>query len=140
LVIPIPLSKETFQHLQVYANKKGFTVAEYLAKLIDDSIHFLQIQEKFKKDVEEWKIPRLIEAIPTDDYSLNVRFEGGAEGKYDLKPSILKGGVFSALSDIEFFRKISISENGDYITWPGEIDIGADSIYWDIDFWGDDKW
>ena len=140
IIIPIPLTKETVQHLKVYAEKKGITAEEYLVKLIDDSIHFLQIQEKFVKDVLEWKIPRLIAAIPTDDYSLNVKFEDGTEGKYDLKASILQGGVFSALSDVEFFMKVSISENGDCITWPGEIDIGVDTIYWDVMFAADDKW
>ena len=140
IIFPIPLTKETLQHLHVYAKKKGITAEEYLVKLIDDSIHFLQIQEKFVKDVLEWKIPRLITAIPTDDYSLEAKFDDGTEGKYDLKASILQGGVFSAFSDVEFFIKVSISKNGDYITWPGEIDIRADTIYWDVMFAVDDKW
>jgi len=140
IIIPIPLPKETVQHLLVNAKKKGITVEEYLVKLIEDSVQFLQMQEKMVKDVLEWKAPRLIAAIPNDDFSFNVKFEDGVDGKYDLNASIQQDGEFSALSDIEFFKKASINENRDFITWPGDINIGSDTIYWDVLFAADEKW
>jgi hypothetical protein len=140
LVIPISLPKETIQHLQVIAEKRGHTVEEFLVNLIVDSVRFLRLQENVVKDFENWKVPRLIRVIPTENFGLKVTFEGDLEGEYDMKDSIEEGGVFSALADIEFFRKVSVSEYGDYISWPGKIDIGADTIYWDVMFAADDKW
>jgi hypothetical protein len=136
----IQLSKVTSQQIHIYAGKKGITVEEFVIMLISDAIYHLQMTEKLQKDLRDWRIPRLIEVIPLEGYSLKVKFEGGFEGEYDMKTFIQQGGVFSALTDFKFFSHVSIGGNGDYIYWTDEIDIRADSIYFTVMRDADDKW
>jgi hypothetical protein len=136
----IRFPKETAQHIHVYAAQKGETVEEFIVELIKGTIHHFQTSEKLMKDFEEWKIPSLNNVVPFDDYVLNVKFEGGLEGKYDLKASIQQGGVFSSLSDIAYFGNVFIGGNGQFVAWPNEIEIGADSIYWGLTTDDDRKW
>ena len=34
------------------------------------------------------------------------------------------------MADPEFFSKVEVGEDGDCITWPGELDFGADSLWY----------
>ena len=63
------------------------------------------------------------------DYILDVEFENGKKGRIDLKRYSQKGGIFSELSDISFFRKVYIDKELGVITWPNGLDIAPESIY-----------
>jgi hypothetical protein len=134
------IPEETAQQIHGYAVQKGQNDEEFIVDMIKDAIHHIQTREKLMKDFEEWKIPRLINVVPLDDYALNIIFEGGLEGKYDLKDSIQQGGVFSALSDIAYFRLVFIGGGGQFIAWPNEIEIGSDSIYWALTSDANEMW
>ena len=34
------------------------------------------------------------------------------------------------MGDPEFFAKVKVGDHGDCITWPGELDFGADSLWY----------
>ena len=65
-----------------------------------------------------------VEVLP--DYRLLLTFDDGIKKIKDMKPYLEKG-VFKKLKDKDFFKKVSI-EYGT-ISWNGEIDICADSLY-----------
>jgi hypothetical protein len=64
-----------------------------------------------------------------DDYKLQLTFDDGKSGVLDCKPFIDKGGVFSKLSDPEFFRSVKINNELGVLTWNDEIDIAPETVY-----------
>lgn len=68
----------------------------------------------------------VIEARPEDYLLLSVRFLDGLEGRVRFLPNHLTG-VFSALKDDGFFRKVFVNEG--VVTWPGELDLAPDAMY-----------
>lgn len=71
--------------------------------------------------------PKILETRPLDDYKIWLKFDDGTSGEVDL--SHLAGkGVFSLWNNYENFKKIAV-ENGRSLTWSGDIDIDADSLY-----------
>jgi hypothetical protein len=126
----IQLPKEIFYLIQFFMGEKDKSIENFLIKVFLEEVENLKQKEKLIKDLADWeKLPRLIEAIPLEDFSIRVKFSDGVEGNYDLKPTIQEGGVFYPLMDIDFFKKVVIGGGGDYITWPYEIELGADTIY-----------
>ena len=61
---------------------------------------------------------------------LSVRFAGGESGRVDLSESIRGKRALAKLRDAEFFRRVKSSEHGFGVMWPGNIEIGADTLYW----------
>ena len=71
--------------------------------------------------------PKILEARPLDGYKIRLKFDDGITGEADL--SHLAGkGVFALWNNYENFKKVSI-ENARSLTWSGEIDMDADSLY-----------
>ena len=64
-----------------------------------------------------------------DDYKLELTFNDGKSGILDCKPFIEKGGVFSALNDIDVFNKVEIHKELGVVTWNNEIDIAPETAY-----------
>ena len=73
--------------------------------------------------------PRLIEAVPLDDYGVHLEFEDGLAADVDLSYLLEFGGVFEPLRDIGFFRELTIDVEGDTIAWPNEADIAPETLY-----------
>lgn len=63
-----------------------------------------------------------------DNYKLTLTFADGETRTVDFASLIRQGGVFSPLADPQFFSQVQISEDGRYITWPGELDFCADAL------------
>ena len=70
------------------------------------------------------KIVRLEARPPTRLY---VEFDDGVCGEYDMA-SRLKGPVFEALRDPEFFVQVRLDEYG-VPTWPNGTDIAPDALH-----------
>jgi hypothetical protein len=65
-----------------------------------------------------------------DGYRLKLAFRDGSSGIADLKPMIDRGGVFTPLKDIDFFKAFSISPYWNTLTWCDEqIDIAPETLY-----------
>ena len=65
------------------------------------------------------------------DQTVEIEWGDGSLSVVDFAPTIEKGGVFAALGDRDFFvGKLSLGGDGDWLTWPGEIDFSADSLWY----------
>ena len=73
-------------------------------------------------------IIRDVKALP--DFAVEIRWEDGETSVVSFRETIVKGGVFAQLGDPEFFAKVKVGDEGDCIVWPGELDFGADSLWY----------
>jgi hypothetical protein len=65
-----------------------------------------------------------------DGYRLDLTFSDGKRGVVDLRNRIVgKGGLYQALEDIEFFRKVSVNTELGTVVWPNGMDICPDLLY-----------
>ncbi len=65
------------------------------------------------------------------DYSVELEWGDGSRSIVDFAPTIEKGGVLSALADEDFFvSRLSIGDDGDWLSWSGELDFSADSLWY----------
>jgi len=69
------------------------------------------------------------EMLILDDYKLQLTFDDGKSGVLDCQPFIDKGGVFSKLRDLEFFKSVQINRELGVLTWDDEIDIAPETVY-----------
>lgn len=73
---------------------------------------------------------RVTQVEPRNGFRIWLRFDDDVEGELDL--SDLAGrGVFAAWSDRDFFESVSLGPDRG-ITWPGDLDLCADSLYLDL--------
>jgi hypothetical protein len=73
---------------------------------------------------------KLLEAKAAPEYRLWLRFADGVEGEVDLA-DLVGQGVFKAWEDPAFFENVRV-ERGRSVSWGGEIDLCADSLYLEI--------
>jgi hypothetical protein len=73
--------------------------------------------------------PFLIEAIPSRDYTVRVRFEDGLSADVDLSYLLDYGGVFEPLRDLEYFRQLRADSEAGTIVWPNQADIAPETLY-----------
>ena len=64
-----------------------------------------------------------------EGYKLEITFEDGKKGILDLQSYILKGGVFSRFSDIEYFKQFYINKELGVLCWPNNLDIAPETLY-----------
>jgi len=60
------------------------------------------------------------------DYTLELTFENNETKVFDVKP-YLNTGVFTALKDENFFKRVKVSF--DTIEWPDGIDLDPEVLY-----------
>ena len=70
--------------------------------------------------------PRAIEVKALPDYKLEILFEDGKKGIFDVKP-YLKYVQFEALNNEEVFNSVKI--DGLSISWENGVDICPDELY-----------
>lgn len=73
--------------------------------------------------------PLLIEATPTENYEVRVRFEDGLSARVDLSYLLEYGGVFEPLRDLEYFRQLRADRDAGTIVWPNAADIAPETLY-----------
>ena len=64
-------------------------------------------------------IPKVLQAIAGEDFTVYVYFHDGSIRLFDTKPLIQKGGVFAPLQNVDFFRQ--------------RLTVLNDSVAWDMD-------
>jgi len=72
-----------------------------------------------------------VEALP--EFILRIHYSDGAVYLLDFKPEIARGGVMSALSDPGVFERVRVTQDGEAIEFPGEVDFCADALRWDAE-------
>ena len=70
------------------------------------------------------------EAKPLTDFSVEITWEEGDISVISLHEIVAKGGVFAPLRDPKIFGQLKIGEGGRWLEWPGEVDICADSLWY----------
>lgn len=73
--------------------------------------------------------PLLLEAKPSDGYTVHVRFEDGLAAAVDLSYLCDYGGVFGPLRDPEYFRRLRADAEAGTIVWPNDADIAPETLY-----------
>lgn len=76
-------------------------------------------------------MPKLCEILPLPGLRLFLRYEDGVEGEVDVSDMAGKG-VFTLWDDPKIFGQVAISPESGAPTWPGEIDICPDALYWEL--------
>jgi hypothetical protein len=71
----------------------------------------------------------LIEAKPTEGYTVHVRFEDSTSADVDLSYLLDYGGIFEPLRDPEYFRKLTADSDAGTIVWPNEADVAPETLY-----------
>ena len=65
------------------------------------------------------------------DDTVEIEWNDGTRSVVNFESTIEKGGVFAALGDKDFFvNRLSIGGDGDWLSWPGDIDFSADSLWY----------
>ena len=68
--------------------------------------------------------------VPLEGHRLKLTFADGTEGLLDLGSRVLgRGGVFTALQDPEFFRRVCVNHELGTIVWPNGADFCPDVLY-----------
>ena len=69
-----------------------------------------------------------VEALP--DFVLGVRFAGGEEKRYDMKPVFAGWPMFEGLrKSPELFGEVAVGPGGYGVVWGDEWDVGADELF-----------
>ena len=71
----------------------------------------------------------IVSARYLNGYRIELTFENGRSGVVDFTKFIGRGGAFSRLSDLDFFKRFQVNEELGVITWGEEIDIAPEIIY-----------
>ncbi len=72
-------------------------------------------------------LPRIAKAEPLDERRVRLWWRGSADPVVvDVAPALASHRGFVALrTDDELFRSLKVSEYGDCLEWPGEIELSA---------------
>jgi len=71
----------------------------------------------------------VINAKYLGDYRLEITFKNGISGSVDFAKFIEKGGVFSKLAKLDYFKKYKINNELGVITWGKYLDIAPETLY-----------
>lgn len=70
--------------------------------------------------------PRAVEVKPLEDYLLEITFDNGEKGFFDVKP-YLEYVQFKQIKDEKIFKTVKI--DGLSISWANGVDICPDELY-----------
>lgn len=73
-------------------------------------------------------VPELVEARPTTDYRVWLRFADGVSGEVDLAGE-LHGEVFDPLKDPATFRTLRADPELCTLAWPNGADLAPEFLY-----------
>ncbi len=69
-----------------------------------------------------------VAALP--DFVLEVRFAGGEEKRYDMKPVFAAWPMFEGLRESpELFGEVAVGPGGYGVVWGDEWDVGAEELF-----------
>ena len=79
--------------------------------------------------MEQIKIPHwvVVSVNAEPDFILKIRFADGKEKRYDMKPVIAEGGIFSRIAAPQAFA--TAYADGTSVSWCGDVDIAPEELY-----------
>lgn len=78
-------------------------------------------------------LPRVTDVHYLGDFRLELFFSDGAHGELDFRARIVgRGGVFTPLQDVEFFRQVSVDSEAGTLVWPNGVDFCPDVLYSEV--------
>lgn len=78
---------------------------------------------------------RVVRVTPLSGHRIDVEFDDGNRGIYDMTP-LLDKGVFKALRDDALFEKVHVAFG--VVTWSDEIDLSSERLWTDCKPVGED--
>ena len=74
--------------------------------------------------------PRVTQVRHIQDHRLELTFADGTTRELNFRTRIIgRGGVFSRLEDVEFFKQVRVDSEAGTIVWPNEVDFCPDVLY-----------
>jgi hypothetical protein len=74
--------------------------------------------------------PRITAVRHIQDYRLELTFADGVCAEIDLKRKIVgRGGVFSPLENVHYFRQVRVDPEIGTLVWPNDVDFDPDVLY-----------
>ncbi|MCA9185636.1 MAG: DUF2442 domain-containing protein [Pirellulaceae bacterium] len=74
--------------------------------------------------------PRVTGVRHISDYELQISFTDGTVANLDFRSRIAgRGGVFTALQDLNVFAQVRVDHEAGTIVWPNGVDFCPDVLY-----------
>lgn len=71
--------------------------------------------------------PDVVTAKPLPNFMVEVVFDNGEKGVFDVKPHLNRGGVFQKLKEESYFNGVKAYFG--VVSWYDEVDIDPDTVY-----------
>jgi hypothetical protein len=76
--------------------------------------------------------PRVCGVRHIEEYELELTFSDGTVAKLDFRQRVVgRGGVFTPLQDVEFFKQVAVDREAGTLVWPNGVDFCPDVLYAD---------
>lgn len=67
------------------------------------------------------------------DYRLEIFFTDGVRGELDFRSRVVgRGGVFTPMEQITFFKQVAVDPEFGTLVWPNEVDFCPDVPYSEV--------
>lgn len=77
--------------------------------------------------------PRITQVRHLRDYRLELTFADGVRAEVDFRNKVVgRGGVFKALEDLDFFRRVRVDPEAGTLIWPNDVDLDPDVLYSEV--------
>jgi hypothetical protein len=75
-------------------------------------------------------LPGITGVQPLQDHLLRITFSDGLQADLDFHRQVVgRGGVFTALEDVDFFRQVRVDGEAGTLVWPNGVDFCPDVLY-----------
>jgi hypothetical protein len=79
--------------------------------------------------INEGKVHRITSVKSAGDRAVRLRFDNGKTYTVDLRVLVRHSRGLKALRGASLFARVALGEGGHSITWPGDLDLGADTLW-----------
>ena len=74
---------------------------------------------------------RITSVKSAGDVAVRLRFDNGKTYTVDLRELVLRSRGLKRLREAALFAHVALGEGGHSIAWPGDLDLGADTL-WEV--------
>ena len=73
---------------------------------------------------------RIRRAVARPDHTVEITWEDGTSSRVSVAETVMRGTVFEAMRDPAYFaERMTVAENSFALSWPDEVDFGADGLW-----------